>query len=262
MTSCSSSTLTTLSFMSPYPKIITIHQLQTQALFLDPPYLVLLERDSNEPRQIRAIVFGTTQRSRSLSITSTVNVAGALVQASNQVRILCVTLDSRLSFNGHISALSKFCFYHIRALRHIRSKLTLDCSKNIACSLVGCRLDYANSTLVGISVKNVSRVQRLQGTLVRVATCQGLCVSIFKTLQELHWLPIKWRIDYQVAALTCKLLQSGESTYMRSHITSKIFRRALRSSADDKQIERVHSIRKLDHELFVVPHRNMELPAV
>ena len=96
-----------------------------------------------------------TQRSRSLPITSTVNVAGTLVQISNQVRILGVTLDSRRSFDAHISALSKSCLYHIRALRHIRPNLTLDCSKNIACSLVGCRLDYANSTLVGISINNI-----------------------------------------------------------------------------------------------------------
>ena len=101
------------------------------------------------PDKSEAIVFGTTQRSRSLPMSSTVNVAGTLVQVSNQVRILGVTLDSRLLFDAHISALSKSCFYHIRALRHIRPNLTLDCSKNIACSLVGCRLDYANSILVG-----------------------------------------------------------------------------------------------------------------
>ena len=47
------------------------------------------------------------------SITSTVNVAETLVQISNQVGILSVTLDSRLLFDAHISALSKSCFYHI-----------------------------------------------------------------------------------------------------------------------------------------------------
>ena len=98
------------------------------------------------PDKSEAIVFGTIQRSRSLPITSTIHVGGTLVQVSNQVRILSVTLDSRLSFDAHISALSKSCFYHIRALRHIRPNLTLDCSKNIACSLVGCRLDYADWT--------------------------------------------------------------------------------------------------------------------
>ena len=107
------------------------------------------------PDNSEAIVFGTIQRSRSLLITSTVSVAATLVQVSNQVRILVkiysvVMLTAiRLSFDAHISALSKFCFYHIHTLRHIRLNLTLDCSKNIPYSLVGCRLDYANSTLVG-----------------------------------------------------------------------------------------------------------------
>ena len=57
-----------------------------------------------------AIVFGTTQHSRSLPFTSTVNVAKSLVQVFNQARILGVTLDSRLSFDAHISALENPIF--------------------------------------------------------------------------------------------------------------------------------------------------------
>ena len=128
-----------------------------------------LERN---PDKSESIVFGTTQHLRSLLITSTVNVAGTLVHVANQVRILGVTLDSRFSNDAHISQLSKSCFYHIRALRHIRRNLTLNCSKNIACSLISSCLHYANSTLVGISIKNISRLYRLQSTLAHVVTCQ------------------------------------------------------------------------------------------
>ena len=95
------------------------------------------------------LIWANCQVRKNCPITSTVffqfNVART--QVSNQVRNLSLTLDSRLSFDANISALSKCCFYHIRALRHIRPNLTLDCSKNIACSFVGCRLDYANSTI-------------------------------------------------------------------------------------------------------------------
>ena len=146
-------------------------------------------------------------RSRFLPIISTVNVARTLVLVSNQVRIFGVTLDSRLSFDAHISALSNpVCIYPCTPPHPSQS--TLDCSKNIACSLVSCRLDYANLTLVGISVKNISRLQRLQSTRARVVTYQRGRISIFKTLQKLHWLPIKWRIDYKVTTLTYKLLTS------------------------------------------------------
>ena len=138
----------TLGSLSPYPQIITILQLPNSSFVSTLHTWFCYNRFALNPDKSEAIVFGTTQRSRSLPVTSTVNVAGTLVQVSNQVRILGVTLDSRLSFDAHISALSKSCFYHNRALLHIRPNLTLDCSKNIACSLVGCRLDYANSTLV------------------------------------------------------------------------------------------------------------------
>ena len=113
-----------------------------------------------------------------------------------------------------------------------------------------CRLDYANSTLLGISVKNISRLQRSQSTLARVVTCQRGRISIFKTLQELHWLPIKWCIDYKVATLMYKLLESGEPTYMRSRITSRISRRALRSSADNRQLEPCSSHAKIGSRAF------------
>ena len=53
--------------------------------------------------KIEAIVFRTTQRSRSLPITSTVNVAETFVQVFNEVRFLVVALDGRHSFDGDSS---------------------------------------------------------------------------------------------------------------------------------------------------------------
>ena len=108
---CSRNTLTTLSSMSPYPKIITILQLPNLSFVSRhsiPGSSIALNPDKSE-----AIVFGATHRSRSLPIISTVNVAGTLVQVYNQVRIVGGTLDSRLSFDAHISAFSKSCFYHL-----------------------------------------------------------------------------------------------------------------------------------------------------
>ena len=44
-----------------------------------------------------AIIFGTAQRTHSLPNISTVNVAGAIVPISDHVKLLGVTLDSRLT---------------------------------------------------------------------------------------------------------------------------------------------------------------------
>ena len=128
-------------------------------------------------------------------------------------------------------------FFHIRALRHIRPALTRDSAKSIACSLIGCRLDYANAKLVGISGKNTKRLQHIQNTLARVVTRQCGRISISKTLKEIHWLPVKWRIDFKVATTTYKLLESNEPAYLRSRISVRVPRCSLRSSADDRRLD-------------------------
>ena len=59
-------------------------------------------------------------------------------------------------------------FYPIRALQHIRPVITNEVAKTIACSFVTSRLDYANSVLYGISVKNIHCLQWMQNTLAQV----------------------------------------------------------------------------------------------
>ena len=184
MAFCSSSTLMTLSsvaiskdnYDTPVAKLeLYLSTLHTWFCYNG----LVLNPDKSE-----AIVFGTTQRSHFFQLL----LLSVSLEPLSRFPIWSgiLAFNSRLSFDAHISALSKSCFYHIRALRYICSNITLDCSKNIACSLIGCRLDYANSTLVGISVKNTSRLQHLQSTLARVVTCQRGRISISKTLQELH----------------------------------------------------------------------------
>jgi len=53
-------------------------------------------------------------------------------------------------------------------MRHIRPLLTLDAAKAMAVSIVGCRLDYCNSVLYGMSQANIDKLQRVQNILARV----------------------------------------------------------------------------------------------
>ena len=83
----------------------------------------------------------------------------------------------------------------IRALRHVRSMLTADIAKSVACSSVNARLDYANSVVFGVTSKNITKLQMVQNTLARVVTGLQPRDHITPTLKRLHWLPLKSRID-------------------------------------------------------------------
>ena len=75
-----------------------------------------------------------------------------------------------MSFDKQVSETCKACYFHIRALRHIRASLTTEASKTIAAAIVGSRLDFCNSFLAGTSASNLARLQRVQNTLARVVT--------------------------------------------------------------------------------------------
>ena len=55
-----------------------------------------------------------------------------------------------LSFSNHISNFSRYCFMHIRVLRHIRPILDFKTASDIATSIVHSKLDYCNSLLFNL----------------------------------------------------------------------------------------------------------------
>ena len=54
----------------------------------------------------------------------TVSVAGSPIKLQTSIKNLGVYLDSTMSFDKQVSETCKACFFHIRALRHIRASLT------------------------------------------------------------------------------------------------------------------------------------------
>ena len=120
------------------------------------------------PDKSNAILFATTQRTQSLPNQVSVNISGVAVRLSSHVKILGVVLYSRITLSEHTKAVSKFCFYHICALKHIRDSLDFSMIRTIAAALVTSRLDYANSVWYGIPSRYICRLQRTRNTLARV----------------------------------------------------------------------------------------------
>jgi len=61
---------------------------------------------------------------------------------------------------------------------------------NIACSIVGSRLDYCNSLLYGSTEAALNSLQRVQNNLARTVLYSGSYNSSESNLRELNWLPI------------------------------------------------------------------------
>ena len=92
------------------------------------------------------------------------------------------------------------------------------------------RLDYSNSVLFCTSVSNLRKVQRVQNSLAKTVLNNSSLPST-TALRQLHWLPVKQRIHFKIATLTCHTLQSGSPSYLSSLINLKAPSRLLRSSS-------------------------------
>ena len=101
-------------------------------------------------------------------------------------------------------------------MRHIRPAITVSDANMIACSVVGSRLDYANAVLHGASSKNINRVQRIQNALARCVLDSKAHRSSNALLHQLHWLPIRYRIDFKLAKLAFLARSSSTSSYLIS----------------------------------------------
>ena len=142
-----------------------------------------------------------------------------------------VTLDSCLTFDQHITQLVRNCNYHIRSLRHIRPLINRDTAVTLACSIVASRLDYCNSVLYGVSDANIKRLQRTQNSLARVVCRAQYNTPTTNLLCELHWLPIRQRINYKIATIVYRVRQSQQPVYLFNMLNDYNPVRTLRSSS-------------------------------
>ena len=172
----------------------------------------------------------TTRRAKELSSVTRVNIAGTSVKYSVQLKLLGATLDAAFTFDAQIKSVSKASFFHIQALRHIRPTLTEDLANTVACSLVQSRLDYANSLYSGVSSSNFAKLQHIQNTLAGVVTLSDKRVHITPILKQLHWLPIRQRVEYKVSLLWYNIRQTGEPAHLSALLIEHVRTRNLRSS--------------------------------
>jgi len=129
-----------------------------------------------------------------------------------------VRIENTLSFNEHVDSVCKSSHFHLRALCHIRKHISADTAKMIACSMVDGRLDYCNSVLYGTSAMYLNELQQVQNSAARIVTGSRRFEHALSLLAELHWLPIKHRIQYKIAVIAFKVLTTQQPSYLANII--------------------------------------------
>ena len=143
---------------------------------------------------------------RSKITSKDLQVGGVSVSPSSSARNLGVYFDNTMKMDKHISEVCQKSYFQLRSIAAIRPLLSRKAAESLIHSLITSRLDFSNSLLAGLPAVSLNRLQAVQNAAARLLTGLRKYDHITPVLSDLHWLPVKDRIEFKIILLTFKAI--------------------------------------------------------
>ena len=136
-----------------------------------------------------------------------------------------------MSMSNQITSICKSVRYQLRNIGFIRKYLTRSATEKLIHSLISSRLDFGNGLLYNLPNVHIARLQKLQNAAARIVSLTSRRSHITPILQNLHWLPVKERINFKILLLVYHIINETAPEYNRSLLIKYQPTRTLRSSS-------------------------------
>ena len=164
--------------------------------------------------------------------TSYVTISGSIIPKSPSAKYLGVTLDENLNLKEHILTKCKTAIANFVRICNIQQYLTTDACSTLVLGLCVSHLDYANALYYGLPNKSISHLQIVESMCAKLTLRRSKYDSTTDALLQLHWLPIKHRINFKIATITHKCIYGTAPQYLKDLLILARNPRSLRSSND------------------------------
>ena len=187
------------------------------------------------------LIIGSSQQLEKLDNIS-ICVGDSDIHPMPLVRNIGCWFDSRLTMASHITKLCASSFYYIYDIRRIRKYLSRQSAEILVHAFITSRLDYCNGLLYGLPECLLNKLQRIQNDCARLIFREQKFCHVTPLIKELHWLPIKYRIEFKILLITFKILNFLVPTYLSSLISHRLpSKYNLRNSSDNHFTYRIYS---------------------
>ncbi len=155
------------------------------------------------------------------------------ITPTNTLINLGVTLDEQLSFKYHIKNTAKSALFMLNNLKHIRNHFNQNSFETFIHAFISSKLDYCNSLFSGIPSSFLRPLQLVQNYAARLVLRKSKFTHTTPLLQQLHWLPVLYRVDFKILLITYKCKHSLAPQYLIELIKPANNMKSLRSSDDN-----------------------------
>ena len=150
----------------------------------------------------------------------------------------------------HVNHICRAAFLSLHKIGKIRSFLDRQTTERLVHAFISSRLDNCNSLLFGLPDNQLAKLQRIQNSAARLVTRCSPDSHITPILHDLHWLPVKLRIDYKVILLTYKCIHGIAPSYLSDLVQNYTPARRLRSSSKSLLVTNSVSTRSYGQRSF------------
>ena len=114
----------------------------------------------------------------------------------------------------HVSNIVRAASFAIYKIGRLSKYLDRESTERLIHAFVSSRLDSCNSLLYGLPDCQISKLQRVQNSAARIVSRCSKRDHMTPVLCELHWLPVRQRLQYKIALLTFKALNNMAPSYI------------------------------------------------
>ena len=175
------------------------------------------------------ITFGSSQQLEKCHLKS-ICINGDKINSEESIRYLGAFLDQTLNFKEHVKRKCRTAMLNYLRIKRIRKYLTKEAAEILVIALVMSHLDYCNVILYGVSDFELKKMQRIQNMCAKLVLQRKKFDSSRQALFDLHWLPIKSRIEYKILTFVYNCSIGHAPKYLSELLTKQVPNTRLRSA--------------------------------
>jgi hypothetical protein len=140
-------------------------------------------------------------------------------------------VDSRLSADARVNTIVSSCNYHLRAFRYIRHSLNAELAESVGRAIIF----FAAKLFQLVSGGYIIIEPRSSANHAKPMRENHKAMTTLARA-DMHWLPVRQRIEYKLSVLVCTIHSMGEPSYLADLLTNYALARCLRSSDDPSRV--------------------------
>ena len=149
-----------------------------------------------------------------------------------------------------ITKASQNAYYHLHNIRRIRKFLSQEATCTIIHAFITSQIDYSYSLMNGLPENLIKKLQRVQNTAARLVFNLRKYDHPTPALVTLHWLPVKYWIEFKTLLIVLKGLHGKAPTCIQEMITPSTRQNSIQSVGNMPPLPPCHLF---SHVLQIMP---------